>query len=51
MNLYVYNATNVIGILLTSLGVGFIDWRYGLICAGLMLIALNIHTLRTAKGQ
>lgn len=51
MNDLVYNVSNFLGLLLTSIGVGMINIPWGLITAGILLIALNVYNQRMMKGN
>ena len=51
MNDLVYNVSNLLGLLLTSIGVGMISIPWGLITAGILLIALNVYNQRMMKGN
>jgi hypothetical protein len=41
---------SVLGGVLLSVGVGFYDWRAGLIVAGLLLTVAGISSLRSQSG-
>lgn len=45
----VYNLSNITGVLLTSIGVGMFDVRYGLITAGVLVLGLNYVSIRMAR--
>lgn len=46
MNLRLYNWTIGLGILLIAVGVGFFDWRCGLISAGALVLAIAVYHFR-----
>jgi len=51
MDNLVYDISNFVGLLLTSIGVGLISIPWGLITAGILLIALNVYNQRMMKGN
>ena len=48
MRSMIYNLSNMAGILLISVGAGAIKFEYGLIVAGIVLVALNLYNDRTS---
>lgn len=51
MNIWVYNISNLVGIGLIACGFGLIKLEYGLISAGVLILALNIQALRLSRGK
>lgn len=48
----IYDVSNVVGILLTSIGAGIsCGVGVGLIVAGVLVIAVNIYTTHLVKGK
>lgn len=50
-NVKMYDLSNVVGILLTSFGAGWLNVGAGFIVAGLMVVAINIYNIKLMKDK
>lgn len=47
----VYNASNIIGMLAVSVGVGLLSVPFGIVSFGLLMIGINVFNLIMIKGK